>query len=106
MTRLPRTTCRNCRGSGATHYHDEAVLCATCLGTGRRFPDSGDIVYSGGEMPVGILQWQYERNLDGTETGMVMLGIDLIPGQERLLLPTIEEVNMAEREDAHPCQSE
>lgn len=106
MTRLPRTTCRNCRGSGATSYHGESVVCGSCLGTGRRFPDTGDYVYSGNPDPIGDLEWRWTPDLADPDIGTFALHIAVMPGFSHLLLPTIEEVDMAEREDAHPCQSE
>jgi hypothetical protein len=76
------------------------VVCGPCLGTGRRRPEVGEFVFSGRPTPVGDLNWR------DAEDGGWELFIQVTPERGHLLLPTIEEVEIAEREEAHPCQSE
>lgn len=52
--------CRRCLGGGTTRYEGVTILCPACLGTGRRRPEHGDMVFGEHGVPVGTYEYDYD----------------------------------------------
>ena len=89
--------CRRCLGERLTCYRNEAILCPSCLGTGNRRPAAGDTIVIEGVW-LGLIT---ERETDDGAEFYAQPVDTRVP-----LPPTIEEVEIAERENARPCESE
>ena len=91
MGAMDEGACRRCLGSGFTEYYDERIVCPSCYGGGTLRPEAGTPIVLDRAV-IGVVRWREDPD---TETNIFWAE----PLEGRQMPPTMEEVDMARRED-------